>query len=221
MFTAEEEAALRGDVRLRGEGYRLRDARYHPDFIREGSPAGAQPLVANGIEAADILRRFEWGVRRSGEIRLQTHSHRFESNRGSASISPTDAKPCLSPTCTSFRSPFPPPRPSVDVIARNPFIAASRFDFEIKNVDREDIISDEVAALDYSFDNDGDNNDHDDDDGEIEAGTEAGARRASSLMREWKLWSQGWREELAVRMGFQWKVSFEEGADDRDGEGEE
>ena len=211
ISTADEEAAMRG------MGYRLDNAQHHPShFQQEFIPL---PPAANGTDVAIILRRFDRGA-------AETHSHHHsESNSGaSPSISPTEPQPHtiafpFHPTSiTSFRPPSPPPRPSCDVVARNRFVAASRWWFEIENVGCEDVISDgDVAGLDCSFDGDCDN----DGDGELDAEMEEGARRASSMMQEWKSWSREWREDLSMSIGGGWEVVFvEERGDDSNGEGE-
>ena len=76
------------------------------------------------------------------------------------------------------------------------------------------MISDgEFVGLGYSFDGDGDDND---DDGEgVGVEMETGARRASSLMWEWRLWCRRWREDPSVGVGGQWKPGLDEDSSHR------
>ena len=196
LLTQEEDAAMRGEVILRGDGYRLLDAQRHPEISHVAHPA-RQPATA-ASKVPERFTRSGWQTQNRRGIRAQTppQTPGQTPSDGSASISsikpqPTTSSAPNSPGTTlssasfSFPPPSPPPRVSCDVVERNSFEAATQFYFFAENVGRGDIDDIEhFVALDRDCE------------------AELGARRLSLMWQEWC----EWRERLG-EVG-KWTVGF-------------
>lgn len=198
LLTHEEDAAMRGEVILRGDGYRLLDAQHHPEMSIVAT--SALPPVNAASEVPERVFHSGWRAQDRTSIWVQTpHNTEPTPSEDSASISSTKPQsfttssttnsPTTTPSSTSSLSspPSPPPRVSCDVVEHNPFEAATHFYFFAENVGRGDIDDiEQFVALD------------------VDCEAELGARRLSLMWQEWGEW---W--ERLGEVG-KWTIGFEE-----------
>ena len=165
-LAAVEDVAMRVEVILHGDGYRLRDSRHHPDIFQEIIPA--TPAVSNTADISETHLGYGRQAHRSRKI----PSYHSESNADIASISSTECQPSTTASPPSFS---PPPRVSCDIVARNPTPATSQPHFGPENGGRADIDDGEEATVVDIGEN---------------AGADAHRRRLSLQMQEWRVWSK-------------------------------
>ncbi|CAD6583713.1 MAG: hypothetical protein ASARMPREDX12_001426 [Alectoria sarmentosa] len=201
LLTHEEDAAMRGEVILRGDGYRLLDVQHHPEISQMAHPARQAATAAVGVPE-HFIRSGRRAENRTS-IWVQTPQNTEPTpTEDSAPISSTDPQASttssatnspittLSSTSSLSSPPSPPPRVSCDVVERNSFEAATHFYFFAENVGRGDIEdSEDFAAVD------------------VDGGAEVGARR---LSLKWQEWGEWW--ERLGEVG-KWTVGFEEVGD--------
>lgn len=184
----EGGVAMRVEVILHGDGYRLRDSRHHPDISQEIIPA--TPAVSTKADNSEIHLHDGLQAQRSRGSRAQIPSYHSESDADTASISSTECQPSTTASPPSFSPAFsPPPRVSCDIVARNPTPAASQRYFGPENGGRADIDDgEEATVVDFGGN----------------AGANARRRRLSLQMQEWRVWS---REPERPE---KWSIDFDE-----------